>query len=141
MLFAELSVPARPALLASAASVVISGLWLAAVTTGSMAIPCMLPIPAPGIIPQSVPIVAADSVMDADGDAAAWWVAAGPAAVVLPHAAAVTASPTAIAPSAAARPGRLRAVSLNCIASPCRNWIDLLHAPPAKCLPVVVTLG
>src|SRR5713226_2763180 len=75
MFLAALRVPVSPAFFTSAASVVISGLWLAAVTTGSVAIPCMLPIPAAGIIPQSVPTVAADSVIDAEGDA--WWEAAG----------------------------------------------------------------
>src|SRR6516162_9531921 len=89
MLFAEFRVAVRSAFMISAASVVISGLWLAAVTTGSMAIACMLPIPAAGIIPQSVPIVPAVSAMDSDGDAAARGVVAtvaleaGGAALVL----------------------------------------------------------
>src|SRR6266851_9889618 len=104
MFLAELRVLVSSALLISAASVVISGLWLAAVTTGSMAIPCMLPIPAAGIIPQSVPMVAADSAMDPEGDAAAWLEDAGAAPVVLPQAAAVTASAQAITGIAAARP-------------------------------------
>jgi len=59
----------------------------------------MLPIPDAGIMPQSVPTVAADSVMDSEGDAAAEWGAAGAAEVPeLPQAAAVSAS----APAAAA---------------------------------------
>src|SRR5438034_4591534 len=91
MVLAELRVPASPAFVISAASVVISGLWLAAVTTGSMAIPCMLPMPAAGIMPQSVPTVAAGSIIDAEGDAA-WWEAAGAAAGdELPQAAAAVA--------------------------------------------------
>src|SRR6516162_4073566 len=106
MLFAELRVAVRSAFMISAASVVISGLWLAAVTTGSMAIPCTLPIPAAGIIPQSVPIVPAVSAMDCDGDAAARGepagvpVEAGGAALVLlavlAHAVAASATAAAI---------------------------------------------
>ena len=68
MLPIESSVLVSPALCTSAARVVISGLWLAAVTTGSVIMPCMLPIPAAGIMPQSVPTVPA---------VAAWaWVSA-----------------------------------------------------------------
>src|SRR5215831_13487560 len=105
MVLAELRVPASPAFVTSAASVVVSGLWLAAVTTGSMAIPCMLPMPVAGIMPQSAPTVAAGSVIDAEGDAA-WWGAAGAAAGAavragLPQAAAVAARTPAstLAPS------------------------------------------
>src|SRR6516165_7601912 len=74
-------------------------------TTGSIAIPCMLPIPAAGIIPQSVPIVPAVSVMDSDGDAAACGVVAvvaleaGGAALVL---LAVLAQAVAVSATAAA---------------------------------------
>jgi hypothetical protein len=68
---AESRVAVSPAFMISAASVVISGLWLAAVTTGAMDIPCMEPIPVAGIIPQSIPIVAAVSAMECMGDAMA----------------------------------------------------------------------
>jgi hypothetical protein len=59
----------------------------------------MLPIPAAGIMPQSVPTVAADSVMDAEGWADLAGAAAGGAAEVpeLPQAAAVSASAPAVA--------------------------------------------
>src|SRR5260370_19168560 len=102
MFFAALRVPASPALRISAARVVISGLWLAAVTTGSVIMPCMLPIPAAGIMPQSVPTVpavAAGSVLDAEGWADLAGEAAGAAAEVpeLPQAAAVSASAPTVA--------------------------------------------
>src|SRR5215831_14461171 len=101
MVLAELRVPASPAFITSAASVVISGLWLAAVTTGSMAIPCMLPMPDAGIMPQSVPTVAAGSVIDAEGDAARWGAAGAAVRAGLPQAAAVAARTPAstLAPS------------------------------------------
>src|SRR5207245_4085304 len=69
MLLIESSVLVSPALLTSAASVVVSGLWLAAVTPGSVIMPCMLPIPGAGIMPQSVPPVPADSVLASVGAA------------------------------------------------------------------------
>jgi hypothetical protein len=127
-LLAESKLAVRPALMISAASVVISGLWLAAVTTGSMAIPCMLPIPAAGIIPQSVPIVPAVSAMDSDGDAAACGVVtavaleAGGAALVLPAVLAQAEAASAIAAAstgtAAARPWRARPVLVGGIVPP-----------------------
>src|SRR5215510_7992471 len=70
-----------------------------------MAIPCMLPMPAAGIMAQSVPTVAADSVIDPEWDAA-WWEAAGAAAgVELPQAVAVAARAPAIRPAANRRDG------------------------------------
>jgi hypothetical protein len=108
--------------------VVISGLWLAAVTTGYMAIPCILPIPAAGIIPQSVPIVPAVWAMDCDGDAAACGVVAavaveaGGAALVLlavlAQAEAASAIAAASTGTAAARPGRARPVLVGGIVPP-----------------------
>jgi hypothetical protein len=69
----------------------------------------MLPIPAAGIMPQSVPMAADDSVIDGDGEAA-WWEAAGAAGAAagaeLPQAAAVIATTPATAP-AARRPAGL----------------------------------
>jgi len=108
-----------------------------------MAIACMLPIPAAGIMPQSVPTVATDSVIDAEGDAAAWWEAAGAAVVVLPQAAAVTASAQAITGIAVARRPRARPVSVDGIASPgSRELADWLLAGAAGlACPVTVTLG
>src|SRR3982075_210680 len=109
MLPAVLRVPVRPAFCTSLARVVSSGLWRAAVATGSLAMPCVLPIPAAGIMPQSVPMAADDSVIDGDGEAA-WWEGAGAAGAAagaeLPQAAAVTATTPATAP-AARRPAGL----------------------------------
>jgi hypothetical protein len=95
-----------------------------------MDIPCMLPIPDAGIIPQSFPIVAA-SFIDSDGDAAALADVAGAALLdvadaaaaglplllaALPQAAAVTASAAATSGIAATR--RARELSDGRIASP-----------------------
>jgi RNA polymerase sigma-70 factor (ECF subfamily) len=82
-----------------------------------MAIPCVLPIPVAGIIPQSAPTVAADSVIDSDGDAVACREAAGVppavlALVLLAQAAAVTARAQAITGMVMARP-RVRRVSIH----------------------------
>jgi hypothetical protein len=81
----------------------------------------MLPIPVAGIIPQSAPTVAADSVIDSDGDAVACGEAAGVppavppavlALVLLAQAAAVTARAQAITGMVMARP-RVRRVSIH----------------------------
>ena len=50
-----LSPAVSPAVLRSLARVVSSGLWDAAVTTGSMDMPWRLPMPVAGIMPQSDP--------------------------------------------------------------------------------------
>src|SRR5258708_1194706 len=103
-----------------------------------MAIPCMLPIPAAGIIPQSFPTVAADSAMDADGEAAACGEAAALWLAVLPYAAAPIASPRATIGITAARPRRTTYLSVGCIASPCvARFCCLSGTPawPARCRP------
>lgn len=58
MLLIELSDEVSPAVFTSAASVVSSGLCEAAVTTGSVIIPCRLPMPLAGTMTQSGPKVA-----------------------------------------------------------------------------------
>src|SRR6266516_3799581 len=54
-----------PAVLASAARVVSSGLWAAAVAAGSMAMAWRLPMPVAGTMPQSDPNTAVPAM--------AWW--------------------------------------------------------------------
>src|SRR6266702_4629329 len=67
--------PVSPAALTSAAKDVSSGLCVAAVTTGSMAMLWKLPMPVAGTIPQSAPNLAA---MAAECEGMAWWVAPAP---------------------------------------------------------------
>src|SRR5690349_13716249 len=86
-----------------------------------MAMLCMLPIPVAGIMPQSVPIVAIDSCIGAECDAAARGEAAGAVLVVPPQAAAATVSATAMNEIAAGRPPLSGRVSAECIVSPGRG--------------------
>src|SRR5215831_12215836 len=108
----ESSSPVSPAALTSAANEVSSGLWAAAVTTGSVLMPWKLPMPAAGTIPHSGPN-AAGSAMACEGEVTGCEAAAPPDAAgggedaaELPHAAAASMSTAAATPAAAvpARP-------------------------------------
>src|SRR5438128_2649691 len=93
-----------PALVASAANVDSSGLCEAPVTTGSMLMPCRLPIPVAGTMPQSAPNTAGWAI--GEWDAIGWCDAEGLAApcadepVLEPQAEAASATTPAITPPA-----------------------------------------